>query len=142
MAKKTPPYTQMTLKWLRDQGYHAEVVERFISRGTGEDAWEGGKDGEGGKKKAIFGFRKDFLGFIDIIAFSPHETIGVQATSQAQRSQHIRKIKANDNLPYWLCGPARKVLLITWSKKLVKRGGKAKRWHPTLTEITEGCAPF
>lgn len=132
---RIPPYTQMTLKWLREQGYMAEVVEKWVKF---QDDQENKSAVTNPKAK---GFRKDLWGWIDIIAISPHETLAVQATSGAQRTEHIEKIHANENFNHWMCGPGRRAILVTWTKKLVKRGGKAKRWSPRITELTGTC-PF
>ena len=131
---KVPPYTALTMKWLRSQGFVAGVVEKWISRGATEEPW----DPADGQKKPIMGFRKDFLGFIDIIAIDGTRTIGVQSTSGTMKMQHIKKIYANEHVDSWLNGGIRTIWLVTWTKKLVKRGGKARRWYPLVTEIKAG----
>ena len=65
--------TQLTLKKLRDQGYIAEVVEKYVRTGKG-------------------GFRKDLFGFIDVLAIKPNEVLGVQATSRSHVRNRCNKI--------------------------------------------------
>ena len=109
--------TQRTLKYLRDDGYHCDVVERFIRN----PRVPGG------------GFRRDYMHFGDILAFNNNETIMVQSCGQSF-SKHLKDLLANPNCPLWLAGP-RKLMLIGWRKILKKRGGKAKVWAPRIREI-------
>lgn len=68
-ASKSP--TQRSLKFLRDQGYVAEVVERRVP----------------------FQFvTKDLFGFIDIVALKDEETLAVQATSGDNVAARVNKI--------------------------------------------------
>ena len=66
-----------TLKSLRDQGWTAEKVERWIPGAN---------------------VRKDFLGFIDIIALRGTETLAVQVCGYTGVSGHIKKIEASEAL--------------------------------------------
>jgi hypothetical protein len=129
-------HTQGTLKFFRDQGYIAEVVERWLPIP--------GHPG-GGK-------RRDFLNLIDIIAFNDVETIGVQSCGQ-DFAAHKRKIEAEDSRHDWLRCKApsilpvsnsimimvfslqRRLILIGWRKLLKKRGGKLKIWKPRIEEF-------
>ena len=81
MAKTTP--TQRSLKRLRDRGYTAEVVERFVRTEH---------KGAQGKVKAG-GFRKDLFGFCDIIAVHPlvAGTTYIQTTDGSSLSKRITK---------------------------------------------------
>ena len=110
--------TQRTLKYLRDEGYHCDIVERFIRN----------------PKVPGGGFRKDFLGAIDIIAFNTVSTIGVQSCGQSFAA-HLRDLLKNPNVPLWLAG-GRRLILIGWRKVVKKRGGKQKIWKPRIREIT------
>ena len=110
--------TMRTLKWLRDEGYHSDVVERFIRR----PGLPGG------------GFRKDFQGFGDILAYSNTETVMVQSCGTSY-SAHLKKLLKNPNVALWLAGP-RRLMLIGWRELKVKRGGKATKWTPRIREIT------
>jgi hypothetical protein len=107
--------TARTLKYYRELGYHADMVERFISFPPP-------------------GHRKDYFGFGDILAFNNNETLMIQSCGQSYAS-HLSHLLANPNVPLWLAGP-RKLILIGWRKLKVKRGGKAMRWTPRIKEIT------
>jgi hypothetical protein len=106
--------TQRTLKYYRDQGYICEVVERWIIN----------------PRHPAGGFRKDYLGIIDIIAIKGEETLGIQSCGQAF-AEHDRKILAEPNTEEWLAG-GRGLVLIGWRKLKVKRGGKAMKWAPRI----------
>ena len=108
-----------TLKYLRDDGYIAEVVERFISF------------------PPPHGHRKDFLGIIDIIAFNGVTTIGVQSCGQ-DFAAHLKKMKESEMTPLWLESVDRELWLIGWRKLKAKRGGKLKLWKPRI-EIPQPC---
>lgn len=69
MAKTSP--TQRSLKHLREQGYRAEVVEKWIPGAN---------------------LRKDLFGFVDIVAIRGAETLGVQSTSRSNVSARVQKI--------------------------------------------------
>jgi hypothetical protein len=107
-----------TLEHLRAEGYYCDVVERFIRN----------PEHPGG------GFRKDFMGFGDILAFSETETMMVQSCGQSF-AEHKRKLLSNLNVPLWLSGP-RKLMLIGWRKVKKVRGKKAMVWKPRIREIT------
>ena len=65
--------TARSLKYLRSQGYHAYVVERWIPRAR---------------------VRKDVAGFMDILAWggSPASLLAVQATTGTHVSDRVDKI--------------------------------------------------
>lgn len=114
-------YTQRTLRYLRENGVVCEVVEKWIII----------PNHPGGGK------RKDLFGFIDILCLWPGEGIvGVQSTSGAQHTKHIKKIygECREMLTEWLKYGA-KVKLISWKKKKLERGGKAMRWFPRVEDI-------
>ncbi len=67
--------TQRSLKLLREQGWTAEVVERWIPGAN---------------------IRKDLFGFVDILAISGNETLAVQCTSYANVSSRVKKIAESD----------------------------------------------
>ena len=69
--------TQLTLKLLRDQGFVAEVVERWIPGAN---------------------IRKDLFGFVDIVAVDGKRTVGVQATSASNMSARKKKIMESEVL--------------------------------------------
>lgn len=64
--------TQRSLKHLRDAGYLAEVVERWVPGAN---------------------IRKDLFGFVDLLAIGPAgEVIAVQATSGSNVASRVAKI--------------------------------------------------
>ena len=74
MSKVSP--TQRSLAYLREQGYHCEVVEKFNS---------------------FTKQRKDLWGWCDILAIRRGEVLAVQVTASAV-SDRIKKIMASDTL--------------------------------------------
>lgn len=70
--------TARSLEWLRDNGWHAEVVERWIPGAN---------------------VRKDLLGFIDVLAFKDGQVLAVQTTSTDNVSARVRKIADAPTLP-------------------------------------------
>lgn len=111
MAKTSP--TQRSLKFLRENGYTAQVVERWNSFAK---------------------VRQDLFGFIDIVAINPKMggVLGVQTTSATNMSSHRKKILENEVAPIWLRGGNR-IQLIVWSKKGPR--GKRKVWTATVEDI-------
>lgn len=104
--------TQRTLAWLREQGYHAQVVERFNSHA---------------------GVRVDLFGIIDIIAVTPHDTIGVQATSLGV-TDRLKKIQTSEGARHWLsAGRHRRLWIVGWRK--YKKAENGKHWRPIVREV-------
>ena len=87
------PLTKATLE---DQGYLVQNVEQSIP-GTR-------------------GLKRDLFGFIDYLAVSPHETLGVQATSLANTSARRRKIMGDkrEQARAWLACPGRRLEVWGW----------------------------
>ena len=122
--------TSRTLAECKKQGLEAGVVERYNS---------------------FTKRRHDLFGFIDIVAIDAGglhtrktgnklehldgRTIGIQATSASNKSAHRQKILDEPLAKVWLLA-GNEIKLWTWGKKKVKRGGKAYRWHLTITTIT------
>lgn len=69
--------TSRTLAKLREAGYLAEVVERWIPGAN---------------------IRKDLFGFIDIVAIRDGEILGVQATSRDNVAHRVTKIAEHENI--------------------------------------------
>jgi len=115
--------TQRTLKALRERGYRAGVVERWL------------------RFAGPFGKRQDFIGFIDIIAFSAFETLGVQCCS-GSAAGHYKKIveERNQECYDWLELPSRRVEIWAWRKVKEKRGKQYRKMiHlPKIVSITLG----
>lgn len=106
--------TQRTLEYFRKRGIRAGVVERYNAHARK---------------------RFDLLGFIDLVAVSDC-IIGVQATTGDNAAARVRKIRDEcaDAARQWLRAGGR-IQVFGWRKLKVKRGGKAVRWQPSITEI-------
>lgn len=108
--------TQRTLKWLRDRGCYAEVVERWNSHAK---------------------VRHDLFGCIDILALTP-TLVGIQVTTTAHLPDRRRKIldlyKTNGPVRAWISHVGH-ILLVGWSKKrkIKKDGKKGKSWVYCIT---------
>lgn len=87
--------TQRTLKLMRDRGYHAEVVERWIPGAN---------------------IRRDFAGIIDVLCLGEDEIVGVQATSASNVSARVKKIAEAETLPILRRAGVR-VLVHGWVKR-------------------------
>jgi Holliday junction resolvase-like predicted endonuclease len=98
--------TQRSLKLLRDEGYTAQVVERWNPHAR---------------------VRQDLFGIIDIVAIKVLESnatniVGVQTTSKSNMSARINKIKESAEAALW--SSAGGLLLVHgWAKN------KSKRWE-------------
>ena len=103
--------TARTLAMLRNEGYTAQVVERYCH----------------------FSRRRiDLFSCIDIVALHPGQTVGIQATSGANHSHRRDKAVAEPKLREWLLAGNR-FEIWSWSKKGPR--GKAKRWVERREEI-------
>jgi hypothetical protein len=80
--------TELTLKYLREAGYQAAVVEKWNPHAR---------------------IRQDLFGFIDILAVKDGETLAVQATSYANTSSRVAKIADAET-----AGPVRKAGWKIW----------------------------
>lgn len=108
-----------TLELLRKQGYMVGVVERF--------------NRFGGK----FGIRQDLFNMFDLVACQPGEGIvGVQCGVGSGHQQHKRKMceEYKENKDKWLASGGR-IMIFSWRKLKVKRGGKAMKHVPIIEEI-------
>lgn len=114
--------TERTLKYFRDNGYICDMVERWIRN----------------KKHPAGGFRKDFLGFGDILAFNKTETVLIQSCG-SDFAAHLKKILDLPNAGYdplrWLVNQDRRIILMGWRKVKKKRGGKLMIFKPRLAEF-------
>ena len=119
-TRKTSP-TERTLKRLRSDGWHAGVVEKWNTHGK-------------------FPRRIDLFGCIDVVAVHPARgVLGVQSTTtgnQASRRNKILDVSGDCAEPAccWLMGGG-SLEVWGWGRYLVKRGGKAYRWKPTVWEM-------
>jgi len=108
--------TQRTLRWLRQQGMIAGIVERW------------------NQYAGPHGIRMDLFNYIDIIAIEANSILAIQSCGQAF-AEHDRKILSNEIAPEWLKAGGR-IQLVGWRKVLKKRGGKQKVWKPRVKEYT------
>ena len=69
--------TQLSLAWLKKEGYLAEVVEKWIPGAN---------------------IRKDLWGWTDIVAIRDGETVAVQCTSWDNISSRVRKIAESETI--------------------------------------------
>lgn len=114
MKKKGISNTQRTLRFLKDKGMTAGMVERWLNI----PGYPGG------------GVRKDLFGFIDIIALSGKSIIGVQSCGSSF-AEHERTIKNEPLAKEWLLNGG-EIMLVGWRKLKLKRGMKAMRWFPRV----------
>ena len=107
--------TVLTLKKLREQGYTAQVVERW-------QALSG--------NKFLPGIRIDLFGIIDILAIRGDEDgcLGVQCTTYSNMSARVKKAKAEPRMVTWLCAN-NQLQVWGWFKK-------KNRWEVRVVEIT------
>ena len=118
MAGLSP--TQRTLRELRDQGRVCAIVEKW------------------NQYAGPHGCRQDLFGFIDILALDPERgVVAIQSCGQSF-AEHYRKltIERSQEVYEWLRTPGTCLELWGWTKKKVKRGGKAERWSPRVQVIT------
>ena len=117
MASLSP--TQRSIKYFRDQGMICGIVERFIPN----------------PKHPGGGFRKDFLGIIDMIFLGPDGIVGVQSCG-SDYAAHYKKIMDEhpEDLKAWLAAGG-KFVLIGWRKVKKFRGSKQEVWNPRIKEI-------
>ena len=111
MAKTNP--AARSLKYLRENGYTAQVVERF---------------------NYFAHVRQDLFGFIDIVAIKEGENgvLGIQSTSTGHKSDRKKKAETFDALKTWL-NAGNRFIVHGWSKK--GQRGKRKLWTLTSQEI-------
>lgn len=97
--------TARTLAMLRELGYMAEVVERFVPRVK---------------------VRRDLFGFCDVEAVHPdHGFLAVQATTMGNMAARRKKMEANGNVGTWLAAGG-KVEIWGWAKRGAR--GQRKLW--------------
>lgn len=102
--------TQRSLKYLRDLGYVADVVERA-------NKW----------------IKRDYIGIGDIIAFNDEEVVMVQTTTADHLANRETKAQGIEDLPRWCSCPTRRFELHGWAFK--GKAGKRKRWEVTIRTL-------
>ena len=104
--------TARSLARLREQGYLAEVVERFVPGAR---------------------VRRDLFGVFDILAIKGEETLGVQACTVTNQAKRLAKIEKEPRVGDWLLGGTRRIEVHAWG--LHGARGKRKLWDCTVTEV-------
>lgn len=106
--------TQRSLKFLRDQGFPAQVVEKWNPYAK---------------------VRIDLFNFIDIVAVTPKAIVGVQATTQqhAGQAERLEKVRGSKVLTAWLEAGGR-LAIHGWAKRGAR--GKRKTWTVLEREVT------
>ena len=107
--------TTRCMEEARKRGWSVGVVERYIHARR---------------------IRIDYLGIIDLIAISNNTTIGIQACSGTDHAAHRTKCLGNINTLLWVKSPSRRLVIWSWRKKKIKRGGIAYRWHLREDTVT------
>ena len=112
--------TQRSIAYFRKQGLICGIVERWIPN----------------PKHSGGGFRKDFLGIIDLIFLGADGVVGVQSCGQ-DFSAHRRKLieEKHEEARAWLETPGTSLLLIGWRKVAATRGSAQRVWKPRLEKI-------
>ena len=109
--------TARSLEVLREMGYTAEVVERWVPRTR---------------------IRRDFAGFADILAFQfPWGILAIQATTGSNAAAREKKARAEPRLALWLRAGG-KAEVWSWAKKGPR--GKRKLWTLTRRDLA-GAGP-
>ena len=121
---KAPPYTQFTLKWLREECNFTDVdvAEKDIRTGR-------------------ISFKRDLFNFIDVVAITPDGILAVQTTSVGGLRARVKKIReGTEDMPHipntaaaWLAAGG-KIWAVGWEKG-VKRGTNSPYWLPRVVEF-------
>lgn len=127
---------ERSLKYLRADGYEAEVAEKYIARFEGK-----GENQRGGFRG---GYRRDLFGFVDILAYHPcrPDVLAVQTTSQAQVRPHLRHYREDPELAEriiaWLRQPGRRLVIHGWypTRERTAKGAEVLRWRVDVREVT------
>jgi hypothetical protein len=108
--------TVKTLAYLRQQGYHVWVVEKFAG-----------------------GIRLDAFGFMDILAYKADSPtlIAVQSTVGGKHAEHVRKYRNDPKVQAKIVDWTKhhRFQIISWRKAGDR--GKRKLWTPRVEDVTE-----
>jgi hypothetical protein len=99
--------TQRSLKYLREAGHHAEVVEKWNPYAR---------------------IRQDLFGFIDIVSMDGEKIYGVQTTSYSNMGARVKKIVSSD-LYHIAIASGWNIHVHGWKKN------KKNRWEVKITEL-------
>lgn len=126
-AAKVSP-TQRTLKFLRDAGYAAGIVEHH-NHYAGPPHMRCGQCG-----KNRIGVKRDLFGWVDIIGCHPSKqgTLFVQTTSGDHHANRLDKILESDDAKKILQA-GNSIWVMSW-----RRLGRQRRWEPRVTTVTIG----
>ncbi len=102
--------TKRTMKYLRDLGYDVDPVERWIPN----------------PKHPGGGFRKDWCGYGDLIAFDDTSTLVVQVKGASGHAAAAKELFQNIKARRFASAHNRFVLVISWPKR--KRKLKSGKW--------------
>lgn len=101
--------SQRTLKTLRELGYTVQVTEKW-------NPWARR--------------RQDLFGFVDVLCLGDHEILGVQCTTMANKSAHLKKMLEHPNKDAWIRSGA-KLQLWCWRPLRTPR----LHWEVDITHI-------
>ena len=109
--------TQRTLALLRQQGYFADVVERYCS---------------------FTRRRHDLFGFLDVVAINldAQGVLGIQTTSGSNLSARVAKIMASEQAEAWL-ESGNRIVVHGWKKYAKKVDGKNWRCREQEIELAD-----
>jgi len=116
---KTSPLSR-SKKCLEQDGYTVEITEYM-------------KVGYDPKEHRRFAFRKDLLGFGDLLALKAgHPPLLVQCTNMNHFAERCQKVQHSLLAPLWLaCGGRAEV----WGWSLRHWKGKVNKWQQTVWEL-------
>jgi hypothetical protein len=128
---------QRSLAMLRKLGWICDVAEKYVARVAGA----------GQQQKFGGGYRKDLMGFIDILAIrrspamldSSETTLAIQTTSRMQVTAHLRSYRRDpeirERILAWLACPSRGFVIHGWEAvSIPKKSGDGDKVAWQLTE--------
>ena len=150
-------YAAKTMERLRKDGWLNAKVERWVQFGRDDPRTSGGENAKARTFKGPPGIRVDLFGIGDVLAIKDAATLLVQCCSMDRMADHLamlyskliedprcegcrvpkkdRTCKGHLASMLWLAGGTRTLELWGWRTLLVKPGGVARRWQPSIREI-------
>lgn len=116
-------YDQRTREYFQDLGWEIGKVQ-YYNRYSGKS--------------------NDLFGWVDFVAMSNKQIVGVQSTSWAQRKVHIDKFKdpgITKRILRWVHNGG-DALLICWRKQKIIRGGTAFKYVPVVESLKDLVSPL
>lgn len=148
-------YAAKTMERLRKEGWLNAKVERWVQ--FGPDDSRRASTNPKARTKGPPGIRVDLFGIGDVLAIKDEGTLLVQCCSMDRMADHLamlyskliedprcegcrvpkkeRTCKGHLASGLWLAGGTRTLELWGWRTLLVKPGGVARRWQPSIREI-------